>query len=322
MCYNYVINLWMDSDRMKLRILGSGAGLPSKDRHTQCIILDLVDEINQYYCIDASEGMQHQILHTNIKPSKIKNMFITHLHGDHIYGLPGFLSSRDHLGGKEIPLTIYGPPGLKSWIETTLDLSRSHLSYNLTVIEVSPYDTFLIDNMSVEVIPMEHNIECYGYIFSEQSEKGELLVERLRDIGISPGPIYKEIKESDTFIHENTEYLTADFLGPTKVGRKVVIHGDTKVIKDDIYKHKLDGADVIVHESTYLDGEIEKAQQYHHSEISEVLSNYRSIDYEQLIITHISNRYEDEDLAILQERYKDHCQFAEDFLEITIPRKS
>lgn len=312
----------MDSDRMKLRILGSGAGLPSKERHTQCIILDLVDEINQYYCIDASEGMQHQILHTNIKPSKIQHIFITHLHGDHIYGLPGFLSSRDHLGGRDIPLTIYGPPGLKTWIDLTLELSRSHLTYPLEIVEVRPYETFEIDNMRIEVIPMQHNIECYGYIFNEQSEKGELLVQKLMDIGIEPGPIYKQIKESDSFLHDGTEYNTSDFLGPTKVGRKVVIHGDTKVIKDEQYKEKINNADVIVHESTYLNGEIEKAHQYHHSEISEVLSNFSTIEYGQLIITHISNRYEIEDLIELQEKYEAKCKFAEDFLEITIPRMS
>ena len=307
---------------MKLHILGSGAGLPSKERHTQCIILDLVDEINQYYCVDASEGMQHQMLNTNIKPSKIKNLFITHLHGDHIYGLPGFLSSRDHQGGKEIPLTIYGPEGLKNWVEVTLETSRSHISYPIEVIQVKPFQSFQVDNMTIEVIPMQHNIECFGYIFTEHSEKGELLVNKLREIGIEPGPIYKKIKESTTFEHDGKVYATNDFLGPEKIGRKVIIHGDTRVITDDDYKEKLDGADIIVHEATYLDGEIEKAHQYHHSELSEVLSNFKSIDYGQLLITHISNRYESDDIMRFQEKYKNDCIFASDFLEITIPRKS
>lgn len=312
----------MECDFMKLHILGSGAGLPSKERHTQCIILDLVDEINQYYCVDVAEGMQHQMLNTNIKPSKIKNLFITHLHGDHIYGLPGFLSSRDHQGGKDIPLTIYGPVGLKKWLEVTLETSRSHISYPLEIIEVKPFQSFQVDNMTIEVIPMQHNIECFGYIFTEQSEKGELLVSKLREIGIEPGPIYKEIKESTTFEHDGKVYATNDFLGPEKIGRKVIIHGDTRVITDDDYKEKLDGADIIVHEATYLDGEIEKAHQYHHSELSEVLSNFKSIDYGQLLITHISNRYESDDIMRFQEKYKNDCIFASDFLEITIPRKS
>ena len=91
---------------MKLIVLGSGAGLPSKDRNTQSIILDCVDEYNEYILFDVGEATQHRILNTHIKPSKIKNIFITHLHGDHIFGLPGFLSSRAFQGGQNIPLTI------------------------------------------------------------------------------------------------------------------------------------------------------------------------------------------------------------------------
>lgn len=305
---------------MKLHILGSGAGLPSKERHTQCIILDCVEETNGYYCIDACEGMQHQLLYTNIKPGKIEHVFITHLHGDHIYGLPGFLSSRDHLGGKGIPLTIYGPPGLKAWIDLTLEISRSHLTYPLEIIEVEAYDTFQIKRMNVTVIPMIHNIECYGYIFKEDDAIGELQVDKLRAIGIEPGPLYREIKASQTFTHDGVTYNTQDFLGPTKFGRKVVIHGDTEVNKDARYKQLIDDADLIAHESTYLDGEQEKAQLHHHSEISDVLSNFQDVNYKQLLLTHISNRYDQDKLSELEEQYKDDCLLAYDFQTITIPR--
>ena len=305
---------------MKLHILGSGAGIPSKERHTQCIILDCIEEVNGYYCIDACEGMQHQLLHTNIKPGKIQHMFITHLHGDHIYGLPGFLSSRDHLGGRGIPLTIYGPKGLAAWIEMTLELSNSHLSYPLEIIEVAPYDTFEMNHMTITVIPMIHNIECYGYIFKEDDRVGELRVDKLQAIGLEPGPLYREIKTSDTFTHDDKTYQTADFLGPIKRGRKVVIHGDTEVINDARYKELIDNADLIAHESTYLDGEQEKAHHHHHSEISDVLSNLEDINYKQLLITHISNRYDYDQLQELQEKHQDDCVFAYDFQTVTIPR--
>lgn len=305
---------------MKLHILGSGAGLPSKERHTQCIIIDCVEESGGYYCIDACEGMQHQLLHTNIKPGKIGHIFITHLHGDHIYGLPGFLSSRDHLGGRDVPLTIYGPEGLKAWIDLTLETSRSHLSYPLEVVEVAPFSTFEVNHMRVTAIPMIHNIECYGYIFKERDEIGELRVDKLKALGIVPGPIYREIKASDTFTHGDTVYQTSDFLGPVKRGRKVVIHGDTQVITDTHYKALIDNADLIVHESTYLDGEQEKAHTHHHSEISDVLSNFQDVNYQQLLITHISNRYDYEQLLELQEKYKDDCVLSYDFQTLTIPR--
>ena len=96
---------------MDVTFLGTGAGMPSKTRNTSSIILNLRNEGEDYWMFDCGEATQHQLLHTSIKPAKINRIFITHLHGDHIFGLPGFLSSRSFLGG-ETPLTIYGPPGL------------------------------------------------------------------------------------------------------------------------------------------------------------------------------------------------------------------
>src|SRR5690625_413193 len=121
---------------MQFTVLGSGAGLPSKKRNTQSYILDLIDESNQYILIDAGEALQHQILHTNIKPSKVKNIFITHMHGDHIYGLPGFLSSRANQSGENLTLKIYGNKGLKEWLKVKFEISGYRLNSHLHIVEV------------------------------------------------------------------------------------------------------------------------------------------------------------------------------------------
>src|SRR5690625_2734021 len=99
---------------MKLTFLGTGAGIPSKVRNVSAIALDLLQQANCMWLFDCGEGTQHQILHTSIKPRKINKIFITHLHGDHIFGLPGFLSSRSFQGGN-LPLTVYGPTGTKEY---------------------------------------------------------------------------------------------------------------------------------------------------------------------------------------------------------------
>src|SRR5690625_4111537 len=113
---------------MELVFLGTGAGVPSKNRNVSAIALTLLQELNEIWLFDCGEATQHQILNTSIKPGKISKVFITHLHGDHIYGLPGFLSSRSFQGG-DSPLTVYGPKGIKSFIQISLETTDTHLNY-------------------------------------------------------------------------------------------------------------------------------------------------------------------------------------------------
>src|SRR5574337_154707 len=120
---------------MELLFLGTGAGIPAKTRNVTCTALKLLEERKAVWLFDCGEATQHQILHTTIKPRKIDKIFITHLHGDNIFGLPGFLSSRSFLGGEDV-LTIYGPARLHQWIEQTLQLSKTHLTYPIEFVEV------------------------------------------------------------------------------------------------------------------------------------------------------------------------------------------
>lgn len=305
---------------MNFTVLGSGAGLPSKDRNTQSFILDCVLEYNEYILIDAGEALQHRILNTHIKPAKIKNIFITHLHGDHIYGLPGFLSSRAFQGGEGIPLTIYGPVGLTEWLDVTFRISESTLNYSLKIVEVENYMNINIGNFNVTVLPLSHGIESFGYIFTENNKIGELQTNKLAALGLKPGPIYGEIKNSETFTVGETEYNTADFIGDTIKGRKVVVHGDTRLVTDSKHLTLIKDADLVVHEATFLKNEIEKAHDYFHSEMNQVLELYRQIDYKQLLFVHISSRYTEEDILEINESLPVGATIAFDYFELPIPR--
>lgn len=307
---------------MQFTVLGSGAGLPSKNRHTQSYILDATDEINQYILIDAGEALQHRILHTNIKPSKVKNIFITHLHGDHIYGLPGFLSSRAHQGGENIPLTIYGPKGLKEWLTVTFEISNSRLNYPMNIIEVEHDSQFKIENFNISVYLLDHTIDSFLYVFTEEDKKGALNTDKLNEIGIKPGPIYADIKNSTIFEYEGISYNTEDFIGPSISGRKVSVHGDSRIISDSEYLSLIDNSDLIVHEATYLNNENEKAHQYFHSEISDVLNNFNNISYDHLVLSHLSNRYEEDFLTDLDSELSANVHLAHDFYQLPIPHSS
>ena len=305
---------------MKFTVLGSGAGLPSKDRNTQSFVIDCVLEYNEYILIDAGEGLQHRILHTHIKPSKIKNIFITHLHGDHIFGLPGFLSSRAFQGGEGIPLKIYGPKGLVEWLQTTFRISESTLNYPLEIVEVEPHMNLRLNNFDVHVHPLSHGIESYAYIFKEDDKVGELQTDKLRELGLKPGPVYGEIKSSDTFIVDGTVYNTSDFIGDTIKGRKITVHGDTRLNSDDEYLKLINDSDLIVHEATFLKEEKEKAHDYFHSEINQVLDVFKNINYSALMFVHISNRYTDEDIKEVNTGLNNRAVIAYDYFELPIPR--
>lgn len=305
---------------MKFTVLGSGAGLPSKDRNTQSFVIDCVLEYNEYILIDAGEALQHRILHTHIKPSKIKNIFITHLHGDHIFGLPGFLSSRAFQGGEGIPLKIYGPKGLAEWIETTFRISESTLNYPLDIIEVEPGMNIRLNNFNVHVIPLSHGIQSYAYIFKEDNQIGELQTDKLRELGLKPGPVYGEIKASETFTHDGKTYETSDFIGETIEGRKITVHGDTRLNSSEEYLDLIRDSDLLVHEATFLNNEKEKAHDYFHSEINHVLDVFKDVNYKQLLIVHISSRYTDENIKEISASLEGRAVIAYDYFELPIPR--
>lgn len=305
---------------MRLTVLGSGAGLPSKDRNTQSIIINCVSEYNEYILIDAGEALQHQILHTHIKPAKIKNIFITHLHGDHIFGLPGFLSSRAFQGGADIPLTIYGPKGLTEWLEVTFRLSESTLNYPLTIIEVEDKTSYDINGFTVTVHALDHGIESYAYFFNEHDKLGGLNKDKLLDLGIKPGPIYGHIKASETFTFDDVTYQSKDFIGEDIKGIKIAVHGDTRLISSPLYLADLYEANLIVHEATFLNNEIEKAHDYFHSELNQVLHNFKDLNYQQLVFVHISSRYTDEDIEVVKSQLPDNVFIAHDYFELPIPR--
>ena len=162
---------------VKVFFLGTGAGVPAKARNVTSIALKLLDERRAIWLFDCGEATQHQILHTTIKPRRIEKVFITHLHGDHIYGLPGLLSSRSHQGGKE-KLTVYGPKGLKEYIDISLSVSQTYLQYPLEIIEIDEGVICSDDQFIVSAKKLDHGIPSYGYRIVEKDLPGTLMADK------------------------------------------------------------------------------------------------------------------------------------------------
>lgn len=274
---------------MELEFLGTGAGVPSKGRNVSSLALRLLDERNEIWLFDVGEGTQHQILSTTLRPRKITKIFITHLHGDHIYGLPGLLASRSFQAG-ERPLDIYGPVGLKKYIMTSLAVTGTHLPYTLNIHEIKNESVIFQDqHMTVSCAHLDHRVECFGYRVVENDLPGELMADKIKAIGVPFGPLYGKLKAGQTIEFNGQLIKGSDFIGPEHPGRIVTILGDTRKTSASIKLAQQ--ADVLVHESTFGQSEAGLAKAYYHSTSAQAAQVAQAAGVKRLLLNHISARY-------------------------------
>lgn len=275
---------------MELQFLGTGAGVPARLRNVTSIALKLLDERNEIWLFDCGEGTQQQILQTNIRPRKINKIFITHLHGDHIFGLPGLLSSRSFQGGEE-NLEIYGPVGIKEYVLTSLRISESKLSYRIIFKELKN-DDIIFEDKKFKVIAkkLDHRIASFGYRIEEKDLPGELLIDKVRAAHIPEGPVYAQLKRGEKVVLDDGRIFEGkDFIAPAKKGRIVTILGDTR--QTEAIATLAKNADVLVHESTFGKNEEKMAHSYYHSTSTQAATVAKEQGVQQLLLTHISARY-------------------------------
>ncbi|MBO1004331.1 ribonuclease Z [Pseudogracilibacillus auburnensis] len=300
---------------MEITFLGTGAGIPSKERNVTAIMVNVVQEANQLWLFDCGEATQHQLLHTSLKPRKLNKIFITHLHGDHIFGLPGLLSSRSFLGGNDV-LTVYGPTGIKQFVETSLQVSETHLSYPIEFVEFDENGIVCEDqSFIVHAQLLDHNIKSFGFRITEKEKLGELKVDKLKEFGIQPGPIYRQIKENDeTKLEDGTILYRKDFLGEPKQGKTISIFGDTRYVPQNaaFIQH----SDLLIHEATFACEKESLANEYYHSTTTQAATLAKAGNVKKLLLTHISSRYQQEDsVQLLKEaqRIFPNTSIAHDF---------
>ena len=275
---------------MELQFLGTGAGVPAKMRNVSSIALKLLDERNEIWLFDCGEATQQQILNTTIRPGKIKKIFITHLHGDHIFGLPGLLTSRSFQGGED-ELIVYGPKGIKRFIDASISVSHSKLGYPLKVVEFEEDGVLFSDQQfRVEAMKLEHGIPSYGFRITESDQIGELKAEELRAIGVPFGPVFGRLKRGEVVTLEDGRVIDGkDYVSEDIKGRVVVICGDTRFTPKSITLAQ--NANVLVHEATYEADKEKTARQHFHSTSKQAATIAFEANVQQLYLTHISARY-------------------------------
>lgn len=283
---------------MKLTFLGTSAGTPSRTRNVTSIALQWMQE-GSVWLFDCGEGTQQQILRSPLSLSRIQRIFLTHLHGDHLFGLPGLLSTRSLIDPQSGPIGVHGPEGVGKFIACALEVSRARLAYPIMVETISEGLVYDDDTRYVYCRRLSHGaMPSFGYAIVEKPKPGEFDAEMAASLGIPAGPLYGKLKAGETITLADGRAIEGSALvGPTRPGRKVVICGDTGQTTNTVQLAM--GADVLVHEATFGNAEEERAKLQGHSTAQMAAAVARDAGVKALILTHISARYESQDRSQL-----------------------
>ncbi|MDJ0690259.1 MAG: ribonuclease Z [Xenococcaceae cyanobacterium MO_188.B32] len=273
---------------MEITFLGTSSGVPTRSRNVSSVALRLPQRA-EVWLFDCGEGTQHQLLRSDIKTSQIKRIFVTHMHGDHTFGLMGLIASCG-LAGNAQEIHIYGPPGLSEYLQACAKHSYINFSSRLQLHTVEPGIVYEDREFTVSCALLKHRVPAYGYRIAEKNRPGKFDIDKAKALGIPPGPIYGELKQgkiitlSDGRIIKGTELC-----GEVEIGRKVVYCTDT-VFCDAAVELARD-ADVLIHEATFAHQDAEMAFERLHSTSTMAAQVALLAGVKQLIMTHFSPRY-------------------------------
>lgn len=275
-------------------ILGNNSALPAYNRHPAAQIITLNDHL---FLIDCGEGTQMQMNLYRIKRSRINHIFISHLHGDHYFGLPGLVTSYGLLHRTQ-PLHIYAPQPLKNIIEMQLKVSDAQMPYPLH-FHVLEGEQLLVDeeNYSVESFKVFHRIDCWGFIFREKRKPRKINIDAVKANKI-PVEYFDKLQRGEDYINNGITISNEVLTFPNKPSKSYAYSADTK-FKEELAE-KLKHVDVLFHEATYLEDKLDKAISRYHSTAGQAAMLAKLAEVKKLIIGHFSSSYEKLDDFLLE----------------------
>lgn len=269
--------------------MGSASATPVLGRHPTAQVLSAGPA---QYLLDCGEGTQWRLLENRVRHQRLRAVFISHLHGDHVFGLFGLLGTM-HLAGRTEALALIGPPGLDEMLTTQFRHSTTRLDFDLRYTRVDTEAHALVyEDAQVRVwsLPMQHRIPCAGYLFEEQPRRARLLKEQL-PAGLSATQLARLAQGEDVLDETGTALLVrhADVAGPAPTPRRYAFCSDTRYVP--ALADLIRGADLLYHEATFLHESQERAAQTYHSTARQAAELAQAADVKQLLIGHFSSRY-------------------------------
>ena len=294
--------------------MGTASAIPTKTRNHAAIIIKIYDRTVLF---DCGEGTQKQIMDAQVSPMKIDDIYITHLHGDHILGLPGIIQSLA-FRGRTRPLNVYGPKGISDLIDHIKKIGYYTISYDLIVHEIVDDDEVIYqqNNFLIKAMKMKHTVTNYAYKI-EEIKKPKFLRDVAVDLGVPPGPLFGKLQAGIPVTVDGKEILPEQVLGPPRVGVKLVYSGDTIPQEKMITFSK--NVNVLIHEATFSREFRDKAMENGHTIAEDAALMAREANVEQLILTHLSNRYtSSEELVQEAKEVFENTVYAEDMMMVIV----
>jgi len=271
---------------LRITFIGTGGSTPTPNRNPSAIAVNREGELMLF---DCGEGAQQQMMRDKTG-MKLKAIFITHFHADHVLGIPGLLQTMA-LQGRETALEIYGPRYVDKFLYHLLSLGYLGKGFEVRAIELRPGDVVRRAGYEIRAIKTVHNVVSIGYVLEEDMRPGRFNRERAIELGIKPGPLFSKLQSGQTICVNGREIRPEQILGPPRPGRKIVYTGDTRPCESVIEAST--NADVLIHDGTLSEETKDYAIDYMHSTALEAAEVAQKAVVKKLVLTHISARYSD-----------------------------
>ena len=278
---------------MKITILGCYSATPRKDKHTSSQLIEINGNL---FLIDCGEGTQMQLRKAKIKFNRINHIFISHLHGDHFYGLIGLISTF-RLTGRTKTLNIYGPKGIKEIITLQLKLANSWTNYPLNFHELTSKTSETIyekDSISVDTIPLDHRVYTNGFLFTSRSSSRKINSKAINGLNLKPFHFDQLKKGLSILLEDGTNIKNNELTFDPEKPKRYAYCSDTSYNRDLIPLIKQ--VDLLYHESTFLEKDIDLAVKTKHSTAIQAAKIAKEAKVKKLILGHYSSRYIDKNI--------------------------
>lgn len=300
---------------MKLTFLGTSSGTPTRHRNVSGLAVQTALDAD-WFLIDCGEGTQHRVLQTPLSLHHLAAVCITHLHGDHCYGLPGLLASAG-MGGRTRPLKLIAPQSVWEWFEATRRLTDLHLPYEVEHVdsEDSPL-VYAAPGLRIERHELRHRVPTYAYRIQVETRQTRLKTDALRATGLPPGPAWRALQHGEDVPFDGALLRSADFAHTQVDTAAAVLGGDNA--EPALLRKACQGAQLLVHEATYTQDLLDKVGPGPmHSSARLVAEFAQAAELPNLVLTHFSARHQDDEglaalLAETQSHYRGHAFLAKD----------